>query len=330
MVWKGESLGVHYDDRRVAGQTFPPDDPGTLLSIGALLEVILTVAEASGLEPELELASTSGAFRGPGYARLRFPGDGKVLERASVSAQRARHTNRGPFGSATLPVPLTAELATASLAGARTWYTASVGARKAAARLIDRASRVRFQTREMHEWLVASLRFERSAVESGDGLDVRSLALPPGGAAFLRLIADWGRLRVLNRVGVHRLLAAIDARPVARGPGLLAILGPDDEGGALAAGRLLLRLWTRLNTKGVAVHPYYVVGDVLSRRRRGGVPARLTGLAAEVAAEAGALFGLGADETVHMMLRLGYPKKTSVRARRLPLSTLVSDGPAQG
>jgi hypothetical protein len=224
-----------------------------------------------------------------------------------------------------LPDALVAELAEATEGSARSWITQSPERRRAVASLIERASHIRFCTREVHEWLGKSLRFNAAAVARGDGLDVATLALPPGGKAFLKLIADWRRLSMLNRVGAYRLLAAIDAAPVRRGPGLMAIIADDSAHGGIEAGRLMARLWTALNRQGVSVHPYYVVADQLARLRTGGVPAERVELAREVAAETCDVFGIRAKESLYMILRVGYSKRPAARSLRLPLATVYGE-----
>jgi hypothetical protein len=186
-------------------------------------------------------------------------------------------------------------------------------------------SRIRFQTREVHEWLAASLRFTEEEVARGDGLDVRSLDLPPGGAAFLKFIAPWSRMEALNRIGAYKAMAAIEAQPIRRGPAIVAIIGPHDYRSCIDAGRLMTRIWTDLNVKGLAVHPYYVVADQLQRRREGKVPAHCVEQAEELAEQCRRFFELGPDETLHMLMRVGYPTREAPRSRRLPLEQVVTD-----
>ena len=325
MEWDGLDLSVCYHSARVSGKTFPAESPATLLAVGALIENLMVVAEAWHLGPQLTLASAPGADSRIPYAHLRFQSDGQPASDADTAAIVARHTDRGPYKTTSLPDAICSQLADRSLNSARSWFSQTTSARKSAANLVNRASRIRFRTREVHEWLGKSLRFSPAAVATGDGLDVATLALPPGGSAFLRLIADWQRLSMLNHFGAYRLLAAIDSAPIRRGPGLLAIIATDDARGALDAGRLLARQWTWLNQQGIAVHPYYVVADQLERVKRGTVPPELTDLAREVAAGSEDLFGLQTGETLHMLLRVGYSRSPPKRSLRLPVGELFLD-----
>lgn len=327
--WDGDSLRIRYDRPRVNGQTFPAENPASLLSIGGLIENIDTLARAWGLEPALELAEDPGAHSDALYARIALqaaeqpPGEDDEIVRAVLQ----RHTNRAAFAPTPLPDALLDDVSGQRLGSARSWSSHSPEQRGDVARLVETASRIRFSTREAHEWLARSLRFTPTAVASADGLDVATLALPPGGRLFLRLIADWRRLQVLNRVGAFRILSAIDAAPVRRGPCLLAVIAGDNPRGCIDAGRLMVRLWTSLNRQGVAVHPYYVVADQLARLRSGGVPREWNAVAREIAGETREVFGLRAGEAMHMILRVGFPRKTVKKSLRLPLAEVYAETP---
>ena len=141
-----------------------------------------------------------------------------------------------------------------------------------------------------------SLRLTPDDVARGDGLDVETLDLPPGGGLLLRLISDWSRMKRLNRLGMYRMLAAVDSRPVAGAPALLAITGAADAHTCLAAGRVLAQAWYRLEAAGVAVQPYYVISDMLERLHRDGIPAPLLDEARTLAADTTRVFGLADGE----------------------------------
>ena len=90
-------------------------------------------------------------------------------------------------------------------------------------------------------------------------------------------------MKLLNKIGMYKLLSAIDSSPVHSGPGVMAIIAPIGSFGTIDAGRLLSRQWTLLNQSGLAVHPYYVVADQLARLRTNQVPIPLEPLARQVA-----------------------------------------------
>lgn len=329
MAWDGTELGIFYDVARATGKTFPAESPATLLSIGALIENIMSATTARQLQPQLHLADNPGSGSEAFYAAIRFKYPEEGPASLEPQAGQVRHTNRGPFVSEPIPESLSAELAQARQGCAHTWFSQDKGVRQQMARIIRQASEIRFQTREIHEWLGRSLRFSPDSVARGDGLDVATLGLPPGGGMFLRLISDWGRMRVLNTLGLYKLVAAMDSGPIKAGPGLLAIVAPADPRSIIDAGRLLARQWSSLNTAGLAVHPYYVVADQLARLAAGNIPVGLESLAGTVARQCQSLMGIAGDETLHMLLRVGFPKQNAKMALRLPLDQVYSDSTIQ-
>jgi hypothetical protein len=191
--------------------------------------------------------------------------------------------------------------------------------------LVKQASEIRFQTREVHEWLASSLRFSQAEISRGDGLDVRTLDLPPGGGLFLRLIANWRRMSIFNRFRAYQLLAEIDSRPIQKAPGIVVIIARRDKADCIDAGRIMVRTWSELNGREIAVHPYYVVSDQLTRLEERSIPAGLEPRAEDIRRELKRLLALSDDETLHMLLRIGYPTREPVRSRRLPIDAVFTD-----
>ena len=171
----------------------------------------------------------------------------------------------------------------------------------------------------MHEWLEISLRFTPEEVKTGDGLDIRTLGLPPGGGVFLRFMSNWKRMRQLNRVGAYKLLAAIDAAPIKKAPAVIAVTALKTPASALEAGRLLCRAWTYLNAQGIACHPYYVIADLLERLDNGNVPVQLIEKATKISLNSRKLLDINEDETLMMLLRIGYPKREAPRSQRVSM-----------
>ncbi|MFV0276096.1 MAG: hypothetical protein ACK5HY_02785, partial [Parahaliea sp.] len=134
------------------------------------------------------------------------------------------------------------------------------------------------------------------------------------------------RMAMLNRLGLHKLLARIDSAPVAAAPALVAIVGPAEKDDILAAGRLLQRSWQHLNAQGVATHPYYVISDQLARLQTHTVPQALTTLAQQIKTRSEALLGLTDGERIHMLLRTGYPRRENPpQSLRLPLESVFTN-----
>lgn len=322
--YDGESLTINYDNQRVKGLTFPAWAPATLLSIGGVIENVLQAAEALELPIEAEILPSDSAMPDC-YARFPLQDTGEPHRDLTGHAIFGRHTNRFRFNTKSIPEEIHVRLEQLSEGTARALSFMTRQEIKAVARLIQSATEVRFQTREIHEWLKASLRFSAADVKKADGLDVRTLDLPPGGRQFLKIISDWRHIRLLNKVGIYRMLGNIDAAPVKKAPAIVAIIGEDSTAGALDAGRLLSRIWIELNAQGLGVHPYFVVPDQIFRLKEKAVPEHLVTQIQDLEHETKRLFGLTDTQALYMLLRVGYPTKEAPRSLRLPLEKVFTD-----
>lgn len=304
---------------------FGPRHPATALSVGGVLENIDRACVELGLQAE-RVTPTEDEGGDRVYAAFRLsqiPGD---AEKTGSVSPNVRHTNRLPFRRDLLPQRLLDSVGEMVEGGARLLVCSSPAAVGAWADLVELASRIRFRTQDVHEGLARSLRFSDAEVERNDGLDVATLHLPPGGSAFLRFVGPWERMSLLNRIGAFRFMAKVEAQPVRTAPALIAVVAPSEWDEAVAAGRLLHRSWEALNREGVAVHPYYVIADQLQRFAEGRVPESCRAEAAALAEAVQTQAGLAPGETVHMLLRTGYPRRTPLRSRRLSSSRLLAPG----
>jgi len=315
LCWDGKALAVGYDAARVQGATFPPESPATLVAMGAVLENLHQAAEAVSVGLHASSSTTDNFFRLEVSAASSRPKD--ILEHPLFG----RHTNRLPFQADPLPVSLADWLVGQRQGDARLSVVANAQDVRRVARLVGYASELRFQTREVHQLLGRSLRFTPGEVEAADGLDVATLHLPPGGRMMLRFVRDWPRMRALNHLRAYKFLAGIEARSFANASAVLAVLGAGDRQGGLDAGRLIERVWIEMNRRGLAVHPYYVVADQLFRREDRTLPGHLQSSGDTLAEEAGTVFDLRLHK-LYMLLRIGYPTRTPVKSRRLPLDRI--------
>lgn len=302
------------------GPTFPALHPATLMAVGAAVENVAQAAAAWDVAAEIGPAATAADE----YVRIHLGSAAKPLAPSAKShALYRRHTNRHPYRSTPMPDALTARIAEMREGMARVRLLHRADEIRALAAFTQVASEARFQTPEIHAWLGSSLRMTAAEAARCDGLDVRTLDLPPGGRHFLKYIADWRRLERLNRIGAYRLLAAIEARPIRQAPLLLAIIGDDP----LSAGRLMERAWIELNAEGAAVQPFYVIPDQMQRLEAGTVPSPLRDSIRAMARDVRSLLGCGRDETLRMVLRAGLPTREPYRSKRLPLEDVLSADP---
>jgi hypothetical protein len=320
--WDGVTLRLMFLSRVDSEGAFGIDSPATLLAFGGVIENLSQMAEATGCQL---------------YDAAAFPRDDDpaCVFRCRIDATAPlatagcrnhplfqRHTNRLPYLDRPLPDEAAATMAALAEGEARCRLIVEPHEVKRWAALVRTGSELRFQNRLAHTALDASLRMTEQEAARGDGLDVTTFFLPPGGKAMLSYTRSWPNMAMLNRVGLYKMFAAIEADLVRKGPGLLLVTGAAGSHGALDAGRLLLRAWTTLNRQGLAVQPYYVVPDQIFRLEDGSVP-EASRMAARALAQA-CRIELPSGETLYMLLRVGYPKKPAVRSRRLPLAQVSS------
>lgn len=305
-------LSIAYAER-VTGKTFSPHHHATRLAIGAMAENLYAAASAMqvGLEP---MPARAGAY-------LIFRVDGShALPLADAHPLFLRHTNRFAYQRDTLSGGILEEIKALHEGAAGLQVITDPSEIRLLARATNLSSRIRFQTREVHELLAHSLRFDPAEVAHGDGLDVSTFDLPPGGRFLLSITRDWQTMARLNRLGGYRIFAAAESKPVARAPAVIAVLGGDP----IDAGRLMQRCWTLLNAAGLALQPHYVVADQLLRLQQGLLPLSHESVLRPVADIVAKLFGTA---QLHIMLRCGVATRSTPRSRRLALSDVLEVQP---
>jgi hypothetical protein len=315
LAWDGVSLSLHFAAR--AGALFQSDSHASLLAAGAVAEHVQAALDANGVTGRWQLGGPDGRP----YASVALASLPASFQAPAGPA--ARHTNRLPYRRQPLPADLAARLAAMGEGGNRLHLLQGAAARP----LIDMVrscSEARFCTPQLHAWLFDCLRFTPQEAAGGSGLDVRTLGLPPGGRALMHAIRDWRRMEKLNRFGLYKLMALAETGLLRQAPGLLCISGPAGWPGSYAAGRLLARVWMALNLEGLAVHPYYVISDQLQRLHAGSLPPGFAPAVTAVEQALQDLLGLAPGQTLHMLLRIGWPQAQPVRSQRLPLEQVFS------
>lgn len=309
-------LILSYDKNRVAGLTFPADSPATLLTMGCVIENIYALTQKYGLAPQIKYCDITSEEK---YAEISFSSHNHLPDEAYSHPIFKRHTNRFSYLKS-LQEHNISHITHFTEQDARVSLYSAPGTKKCIAKLAQSASEIRFQTKEVHEWLAHSLRFTKEDADKGNGLDLKTLDLPPAGGLFLKFIADWKNMYRLNKIGAYKILSKIDSTPLRKAPCIIAITGKNTKQGAIDAGRLLCRTWTELNQLNLAVHPYFVISDQLIRLKENQVPEHLVEQAKEIEAESKTVFSLADDENLYMLLRVGTPKSSPLKSKRLPVS----------
>jgi hypothetical protein len=311
-----DGLSCQYQHRGKGRDPFGALGHGTLISAGALHENIAQI--------------TATAARTNGITKLSGPNcewailvPSSAIESADANGQFSailnRHTNRQPFNALSeKEIPRLNENSACRVTMLAERHEISVLTDS-----LQRCAEGRFNDPELHEWLFSSIRWSEHEAESGTGLDISTLHLPPGGRWLMRWISSWERMRLLNRFGFYRILAHVDSALFRQAPAIIAFSGGGSVDAIWEAGRTIQRTWIALNQAGIAVHPYYAITDLGNRLRDARIQPEWVRPVTKAQDQMRELLHLQADEQLHMLFRIGRPGKPVVRSRRLPASAFL-------
>jgi hypothetical protein len=298
------------------------------VTVGILVESVAIAAHALGHEVDVRLVpgevrplpAPPEAFAGATVdltderyqpvAHLRLVPTGRPVPDLDPALLEVRRTNRLPYDGRDLPEDVLAELALECVTAGHRF--GSTDSRRHVAHLVDLNQRTLFDdlaTPPVREELRAWMRYtRRSADARADGFSAECLATP---GLLLRSVFEHPRLWATRPM--QALSRRVYLRSMRGTPRIAWVRGPlDTTADAVAAGRLLIRLWLRLAAHGVAVHP---MGSLVTN------PTSLAEVDATVAAVTGNPTGADAGLT-WMVLRLGYGD-VPPESRRVPLHARV-------
>jgi hypothetical protein len=310
-----QTISVHH---RPTGGTDPfgPHGHATLISVGAVAENLSQILSESGQSInicDLEGGAPYFSISMPQHAAASSPQDFALF---------ARGTNRFPYAKTPPDTNLLQHISQLHEPLVRTQLLLASDKRNTFSDIVETCCKARFCNRELHEWLMSSLRFTTTEIDQGDGLALNTINLPPGGGLFMQWIRPWQRMNLLNKIGAFKLMAINEAQLLRNAPLIIAIQGEDTPNGTFAAGRLMERVWILLNQSGWAVHPYYVITDQETRLQSRQIPVDWEKPVAQAINETRALLSLKPGERLHMAMRVGKPTKTPPRSLRLPVSQI--------
>ena len=204
-IISSNKITITYDTHRVLNKTFAADNIATLLSMGSAIEAIVQTCIEHNISYTLDTTlKLSNNFTS--YACFSF--DQEVSEKFTLkkdSFLQHRHTNRFAYKTQQAEKNIIDALIATLNASSTTisWFDDKTSINEISS-LIQSASEIRFQTPEVHEWLMQSLRFGKRERHE-DGLHVSTLDLPPLGSMFMKFIAPWQRTQTLNKLGMYKI-----------------------------------------------------------------------------------------------------------------------------
>lgn len=208
-------------------------------------------------------------------------------------------------------------------------WLASSREKKHFGNLVASTDALRFQHQPFHEELFRQLRFKPSEVEAtADGLDVRTLELPPGLSSVLPLLRNWKAMRTIIGLNLLPLLTMPSAASV-RKSGAIAVVSVPSEAVEPPAdpakifftgGRAIERLWLAAAAKGLSMHPLGSISIfLLQESPKPDFEPTIEKARSEVQQLIPTLKG----RAIQLALRVGYSAPPGRRSLRRPVKEVV-------
>lgn len=241
-----------------------------------------------------------------------------------------RATNRKPYDSA----PLTAGEKSSLFSAASVVPSAKLRViddpekKRLIAVALGINDRLVFENPDLHNFLFSHIRWtEKEALETGDGLDIRTLELAIPQALGFRLLRNWDLLRQLNKLGISKVIAKQAEGLCLSSSAIGAVIMDENTDEAfLNGGRLMQRVWLEATRLGLSLQPMtgitFLVQRVLAGEKEGLSTAQI-GLIKDAYEKIGSAFTLGVGETIVMLFRTGHSRPPSARSRRLAIDKVV-------
>ena len=282
-----------------------------LLALGCAVENIVQQAAARGYRTKVNLCPLDASE--PTQERHR------VAELTWENAKSAepeslanwiydRATNRNSYSIQPLEGKEITELSRCVTEGVVLDWLEDRSQVRSFANLIGESDKIRFMCRDCHEELHSQLRLNLSdVVRTRDGLDYRTLGLPPGGRWFLKAIKRWSFAQVLNRWGLAKAMTLPGVQVVRQSAAIgLLSLDSSDQQAMFKGGRAFQRLWLTATKLGLSLQPLASLPMVLSNKELPEEASELVGQVRSIAKKQLPLEG----RTLLMAFRVGYPKRT--------------------
>lgn len=311
-----DGLNLYWDRSRC----LPSDVDGMfdLLSLGACVENVTQTLTSLGrtaavhlLDPFKQSDSAEGCSL-PRVAEITFVDGSDLPPGEGLSSYIAdRCTNRFPFSTDRIAAETLDEIRSGAIQNetAKLVWEEDRETIKQISSLVSLSDSLRFRYQPFHEELHRQLRLTAEhADQSGDGLDYRTLGLPPGGRWVLRSLKPWGVMSFLNRFGMASMLAAPSKRLV-RQCGAIGFIYLKDRSpqSMIEGGRAFQRMWLEATKHGLAVHPLGSLPIFLANES---MPSELVPIVDRVRATAQSLLP-SPDRFLQMAFRIGVVNRSA-------------------
>lgn len=306
-----QGIDLYIDLKRIEPSCFDANHPAILLAMGAVIENILQAANWIGIDIEYDYFFDQDDGKYAAFVIENIPNE--LPANARQHPLFSRTTNRYPYSEKPIPSNIVEDISNLSSSNIKIEFFQERKDINQWAQWNQIASEVRFQTPDIHEWFGQSLKFTDETRASNEGLDVNTLGLPTIGLFFLKLTQTWKRMNFCNKFGAYKLIAKMEGMNLKKTSAILTLTGPLDNPTSIEAGRVMQRVWIKLNEAGLSVQPHFVIPDQLYRFKQAKIAPKFV---TKLKALENSLQSKIQDKFIYMVFRVGFCERRPVKSLR--------------
>ncbi len=293
------------------------------VAIGAAVENMVIAASEKGKKTTVVFGPQGD---GP-VAIVTVQDDGSVMPDPLVDAVQKRCTNRKPYKKTPLSAEIQSSLKLVPTVSPAHFHL--ITDRSAIQRLATGASaneRILFENRSLHDFFFGHINWTKEEDDQKSiGFYIKTLELPPPAVIGFELCREWKMQLFMNKLGISKIVSAINKKIYSSAAGIGSISIPDDTPESFfAAGRSLERVWLLATHLGLSVQPLSGLLFLFLQIKSGNTSifsSHHSALIQQSYQQIQRTFET--DRTIAMMFRLGYSSAPSARASRL--APLISE-----
>lgn len=230
---------------------------GTWIAHGALIENISIAAAAKGYRADVELFPDPQEPLVTAHITL-LPDD--TAPSSLYESIYKRATNRKPYQKNPLSPEIFSKLqdVAETISDCKVTFTTKLEEMKKLARALSITEQVMFENRQLHGLFFKEVVWnEVEERAKGGGLNAQTLELKPPQLAMMKLLMKrWSTMKLLNRIGMPKIIAKDNAKIYASASciGIISVSSETNEA-FINAGRALQRIWLTATQAHLSFHP---------------------------------------------------------------------------
>ncbi len=251
-AWDGRTLSLLKDSEKT-GFFYDVNKESTHLTFGALIENISISASHFGLKVEIDLFPKDAAAEC--IANLKFFAE-SIEEDPLFENVLSRCVNREFYTKKQIAQNIISDLKEmfSQSSDAELIWVDNEKEKKILQKVVFDADRILFEEKRLHQGLFRWINMENGVKK--DGMDLDVLGLNYMQQLIFPLMAEWKKMKLMNKIGASRLAAFNSVRLLKSSSayGLIAIKNRKPET-YVAGGRIMERFWIKANSLGLSLQP---------------------------------------------------------------------------